>query len=113
MTGVAVILIGILLTAATIRLASGHWMPVRSEHVPLNLAALTINNIPIEVLYSPDAVRHPYPLSEPADFLLTERPLFQPPQDTFRADMHAFRIAERLRAETAKPGDLFRHFNPS
>lgn len=50
MTGTVVILIGILLTTATVRMARGHWMPVHSDHVGLNIMTLTIADIPVEEL---------------------------------------------------------------
>jgi hypothetical protein len=47
-TGAVVILLAALLTAATVRMLAGHWMPVRSQHEPLDFVRLTIAGIPVE-----------------------------------------------------------------
>lgn len=62
----------VLVSLAVRRWLKGGWLPIHSDHVPLDFASLTINRIPIEVLYGPDAERHPYPLSEPLGFLFQE-----------------------------------------
>jgi hypothetical protein len=99
------------LVALTIdRWARGDWMPVHSEHVPTDFASLTINNVPIEVLYGPDAVRHPYKLSEPDETppaLLEQTAIFTPPPaGYFNADLALWKAADRLAARTAQPDPL-------
>lgn len=62
----------VLVSLAVRRWLKGGWLPIHSEHVEIDYARLTINGIPIEMLYGPDAERHSYPLSEPLEFLLLE-----------------------------------------
>jgi hypothetical protein len=69
----------VLVVLAATRMLAGHWITVHAEHVPLDFMRLTIAGIPIEMLYGPDAVHHPYPLSDPIDFV--DQPIV-PPADT-------------------------------
>lgn len=50
MIALSVILIGILLATAALRMARGHWMPVHAEHEGLDVVRLTIAGIPVEEL---------------------------------------------------------------
>lgn len=89
------------------RLIKGAWLPIHSEHVELDHMRLTINGIPIEMLYGPDAVRHPYKLSEPVDFLFDEPIVPAPPGGYFNADRAAFLMERHIAAMTAKPCSPF------
>jgi hypothetical protein len=102
--------LGALIALTVDRWSRDGWMPVHSEHVPTDFASLTVNGIPIEVLYGPDAERHPYRLSEPDEFppLLMDGPLVQPPSGGyFSADRAAWLASQRMAAQVARP-DSFR-----
>lgn len=96
-------MVGVLVVLAAVRMATGHWMTVHSDHVPLDLMRLTIADIPIEMLYGPDAVQHPYPLSEPIDFVdqpfvpLTRRPFVSP---TWHGSVAMLRAQWRIAAQS-------------
>ena len=114
MTAVLLLLIAALVLAAAARLLRGGWMPIHSEHAEYDYRSLTLGGIPLEELYGPDAVRHPYPLSTPPDSLLfVDAPHFAPhapiPWEYQRAAMLA---EQRIPADWIQPHPTY-YSNPS